>query len=152
MALLHPFLTTDEGIKTNVLRKGILFRFILPTVLKESYSLNKVTILKDINKERICRTERHLASLKKKILFVHHLTNNDIKKYKQNIETEICSNLPTTFWHRHQHIVQSSCEKDPNGKHTKDRTMLIISFSQYERTNSLTDVPNKIIINNIHPL
>ena len=124
MALLHPFLTTDEGIKTNVLRKGILFRFILPTVLKESYSLNKVTILKDINKERICRTERHLASLKTKILFVHHLTNNDIKKYKQNIETEICSNLPTTFWHRHQHIVQSSCEKDSN-----KRTMLTISFS-----------------------
>ena len=28
MALLYPFLTTDEGIKTNVLGKDILFKFI----------------------------------------------------------------------------------------------------------------------------
>ena len=48
--------------------------------------------------------------------------------------------------HRHWHIVQTSCEKDSNGKHTKDRTILIMSFSQYEWTDSVTDVPNKIII------
>ena len=28
--------------------------------------------------------------------------------------------------------------------------MFTISFSQYEWTDSLTDAPNKIIINNIH--
>ena len=77
------------------------------------------------------------------------MAENDIKKYKQNIEIEIFSNLHIAFWHRHWHVVQSSCEKDSNGKHTKDRTMLIISFSQYEWTNSVTDVPNKIIINDI---
>ena len=36
MALLYPFLTTDEGIKTNVLGKGILFKFILPLIPKEN--------------------------------------------------------------------------------------------------------------------
>ena len=51
--------------------------------------------------------------------------------------------------HRHQHIVQTSCKKDSNGKHTNDRTILIISFSQYEWTDSATEVPNKIIINDI---
>ena len=64
MVLLHPFLVTNEGIKTNVLRKDIFFRFILPHVLKENHSSKKVTILKDINKRGIYRTERSLSSLK----------------------------------------------------------------------------------------
>ena len=49
MALLYPFLVTDEGIKTNVLGKDIFFRFILPPVLKEKHSSKTITILKDIN-------------------------------------------------------------------------------------------------------
>ena len=64
--------------------------------------------------------------------------HHKIKVFRQQIEIEICSNLPTAFWHRHQHIVQSSCEKDSNRKDTKERTMLTISFSQYEWTDSLT--------------
>ena len=77
------------------------------------------------------------------------LMDTDIKKFKQDIETEICSYSPTAFLHRHRHIVETSCAKDSNGKHTKYRTMLIISFSQYEWIDSVTDVPNKIIINDI---
>ena len=44
MALLYPFLVTDEGIKTNVLRKYIFFRFIITPVLKEKHSSEKVTV------------------------------------------------------------------------------------------------------------
>ena len=47
--------------------------------------------------------------------------------------------------HRHQ----TPCKKEFSGKEIKDGTMLTISFSQYEWTDSLTDVLNKIIINNI---
>ena len=96
MALLYPFLVTDEGIKPNVLGKDIFFRFILLPVLKEYHSSKKVTILNDINEKGICRIERSLSSL----------------------ETEICSNPLIAFWH--QHIVQPFCEKDSSGKHTKD--------------------------------
>ena len=64
MALLYPFLTTDEGIKTNVLGKDILFKFILPPIPKEIYSLNNISIIRDIDKERIDRKNRHLESLK----------------------------------------------------------------------------------------
>ena len=51
--------------------------------------------------------------------------------------------------YKHRHIVQTSCEKEFSGKDKdiKDGTML--SFSQYEWTDSSTDVPNKIIIDNI---
>ena len=55
MALLYPFLMTDEGIKINVL----IFRFNSPLIPKEIHPLNKFTIFKDINRKRICRTERH---------------------------------------------------------------------------------------------
>ena len=41
MALLYPFLVTDKGIKTNVLRKDIFFRFIVPPVLKEKTLFQK---------------------------------------------------------------------------------------------------------------
>ena len=50
MVLLYPFLTIDEGIKTNVLGKDILFRFILPPIPKEIYLLNNTSIIKEIDK------------------------------------------------------------------------------------------------------
>ena len=145
MALLYPLLMTDEGIKINVL----VFRFTSPLISKEIRFLNKVTILKDINKERICRTERHFSSLKTEKSLFNQLTNNVIKKFKQDIETEIYSYSLTAFLHRLQHIVQTPCEKEFSGKDIEDGTMLTISFSQYEWTDRLIDIPSKIVINNI---
>ena len=149
MALLHPFLMTDEGIKTKVLGKDIFFKFILPPILKENHSSQKVTIVKDINKRGIYRTKTSLSSLKTEILLVDQLTANGIKKCKQDIEIGICSYSPIAFLYRHQHIVQIPCEKEFSGKDKdmKDGTML--SFSQYKWTDNLTNVPNKIIIDNI---
>ena len=50
MVLLYPLLMTDEGIKTNVLGH---FKFILPPIPKEIYSLDNISIIKEIDKERI---------------------------------------------------------------------------------------------------
>ena len=52
--------------------------------------------------------------------------------------------------YKHRHIVQTPCEKEFSGKDKdmKDGTML--SFSQYEWTNNLTNVPKKIIIDKIN--
>ena len=69
MSLLYLFLTTDEGIKTNVLGKYILFKFILPPILKEFYSLDNTSIIKEIDKERIYRKNRHLLSLKSERIY-----------------------------------------------------------------------------------
>ena len=74
MALLYPLWMIDEEIKINIL----VFRFISTLIPKEIYSLNNVTILKDNNKERICRKKGHLT---KKSLD-DQLTDNDIKKFK----------------------------------------------------------------------
>ena len=69
MALLYPFLTTNEGIKTKVLGKDILFKFILPPIPKEIYSLNNTSIIKEIDKERIYKKNKHLLSLKSEIIY-----------------------------------------------------------------------------------
>ena len=138
--LLYSLVMTNEEIKINVL----VFGLTSPLIQKEIRFLNKVPILKDINKERIYRghlTEKSLDD---------HLTDDDIKKFKQDIEIEVSSLI--AFLHKHQHIVQTPYEKEFSRKHTKDRTMLTSSFSQYDwtkRTDSLTDVPNKIIIDDI---
>ena len=55
MALYYSFLTIDEGIKTNVLGKDILFKFILPPILKEIYSLDYISIIKEIDKKEFTR-------------------------------------------------------------------------------------------------
>ena len=47
MVLIYPFLETDEGIATNV----TIVPFNLSFIPKEVYSLNNITILKDIDKE-----------------------------------------------------------------------------------------------------
>ena len=122
MVLIYPFFGTNKWIKTNV-----PFNFVLPLIPKEIDSLNNVTILKDTNKERIYRTERSLSSLKIEISLDDQLTDNDIKKFKQDKEAEICSYSPIVFLHRHRHIVQTPCEKEFNRKVIKDGTM--ISFS-----------------------
>ena len=121
MALLYPFLTTVEGIKTNVLGKDILFKFILPPIPKEIYSLDNISIIKAIDKERIYRKNRHLLSLKSEIIYeriadqlTDPILNRKIEVFKKQIGTKICFNLPIAFWHRHQHIVQLPYEKDFN--------------------------------------
>ena len=69
MTLLYPFLTMDKGIKTNVLGRDILFKFILPPIPKEIYSLTNIFLIKGIDKERIDRKNRHLESLKLEITY-----------------------------------------------------------------------------------
>ena len=121
MTLLYLFLTTVEGIKINVLVKDILFKLILPPILKEICSLDNISIIKEIDKERIYRKNRHLLSLKSEIIYeriadqlTDPILNQKIEVFRQQIEIEICSNLPTAFWRRRRHIVQLPYEKDFN--------------------------------------
>ena len=90
MALLYPFLTTDEGIKTNLWGKDILFKFILPLISKEIYSLDNTSIIKEIDREIIYRKNKHLLSLKLEIIYeriadqlTDPILNHKIKVFKQ---------------------------------------------------------------------
>ena len=101
---------TDEGIKINML----VFRFTPPLIPKEICSFNKVIILKDINKKRTCRTKGHLIEKPRdnELIDKNIKKFDDIKKFNQNIETDIRSYSSTAFTHRHRHIVHTSCKKN----------------------------------------
>ena len=108
----------NEFSLTRVALKDILFRFISPRIPKEIYSLNNISIIKEIDKERIYKKNKHLLSLKSEIIYeriadqlTDPILNHKIKEFRQHFETEICSNLPIAFWHRHRHIVQLPHEK-----------------------------------------
>ena len=88
-----------------------------------------------------------MSSLKIEISLDDQLIENGKKKFKQDKETEICS--PIAFLHKHRHIVQSPCAKELSRKGIKDGNMDAIFFSQYAWTDSMIEVPNKMIINNI---
>ena len=100
MNLIYPFLVTDKGIKTNV--------------LKEMHFSKKVTILTDINDRGIYRIERSLSSLQTEMLLVNQLIENDKKRDKQDKETEICSYSPIAFLHKVQSIEESIKDEDMN--------------------------------------
>ena len=62
-----------------------------------------------------------MSSLKSEIIYeriadqlTDPILNHKIEVFRQQIETKICSNLPTAFWHRRRHIVQLTYEKDFN--------------------------------------
>ena len=84
------------------------------------------------------------------------MTKNDKKKAKQDKETEICSYSleicsysPIAFLHKYQHKVQSPYAEKLSRKGIKDGNMDAIFCSQYAWTDSMIEVPNKIIINDI---
>ena len=85
-----------------------------------------------------------------------HLIDDDKKKVKQDKETEICSYSleiysysPITFLHKYQHKVQSPRADELSRKGIKDGNKDAIFCSQYAWTNSMIEVPNKIIVNTL---
>ena len=148
-------MTTAEGIKTNVLGKDILFKFILPPIPKEIYSLDNISIIKAIDKERIYRKNRHLLSLKSEIIYeriadqlTDPILNHKIEVFTQQIEIEICSNLPTAFWHRYRHIVQLPYEKNFNERQipTKARPIQMNNELLEHCKKEIEDLLNKGLI------
>ena len=88
-----------------------------------------------------------------------HLIDDDKKKVKQDKETEICSYSleicsysPIVFLHKYQHKVQSPHAKELSREGIKDGNMDAIFCSQYAWTDSMIEVPNKIIVNDIFTL
>ena len=53
LALLYPFLTTDNGICTNILETEVFFKFFLPPFPKDIHLLKEISISKDISTDKI---------------------------------------------------------------------------------------------------
>ena len=123
--------------------------------LKEIYSLDNISIIKEIDKERIYRKNKHLLSLKLEIIYeriadqlIDPILNHKIKVFRQQIEIKICSNLPSAFWHRQRHIVQLPYEKDFIEKQipTKARTIQMTNELLEHCKKEIEDLLNKGLI------
>ena len=69
-------------------------------------------IKKEKDKKKKIKIKQHkvdtkLITLQDENSLDEHLTDDDIKRLKEDIETEICSYSPIAFLHKYQHKVQS---------------------------------------------
>jgi hypothetical protein len=49
LALLYPFIKTEDGVSTEIMGKKILFKFILPSMTKDINVLEDISIFQEIN-------------------------------------------------------------------------------------------------------
>ena len=117
MCLLYPFTTDSEGITTHSFGQSVKFKFLRSLEPREINNLQDVSISRTLN--LINRKTQHLKYIKndlrhKKI--EEQLTcktiQTEIKEFEEKLKQEVCSDLPTTFWHRKRHRVALPYVKD----------------------------------------
>ncbi|KAL6332367.1 hypothetical protein AAG906_004937 [Vitis piasezkii] len=84
LSFIFPMWVDDQGIRTKLLDKEILFEFANPP---RERSINTI---KD-RKRLLVRTEDQLKVKK---------TQDTIESFKNKIIREVCSNIPNAFWHK----------------------------------------------------
>ncbi|KAM3700255.1 hypothetical protein ACJW30_05G084400 [Castanea mollissima] len=101
LCILYPFTVDSKGITTQPLGQTIKFKFISGPVPR-----NISTIQADlVNAKTI-----HLKYLQEEIRYKKvedQLTcktlQEEIRKFEEKLKQEVCSDLPTAFWHRKRH-------------------------------------------------
>ena len=121
MCLLYPFITDNEGITTHPFGQPVKFRFLRSLEPREISSFQEVFVSKTLN--LISAKTQHLEYLKddlthKKVEEQLACKNiqEEIRKFEEKHKQEVCSNLPTTFWHRKRHQIALPYVKDFNEK------------------------------------
>ncbi|RVW18649.1 Enzymatic polyprotein [Vitis vinifera] len=101
LSSIFPMWVDDQGIKTKLLDKEILFEFANPP------GERSINTIKD---QVIKAKQNHINLLKQEIALVRiedqlkvKKTQDAIESLKNKIIKEVCSNIPNAFWHRKQH-------------------------------------------------
>ena len=117
MCLLYPFTTDSEGITTHPFGQPVKFKFLRSPKPKDINSLKKVSISKTLN--LIQAKTQHLKYLSMELSYKRadeKLSSKsyqaDIRKFEEELKQEVCSDLPTAFWHRKKHEVALPYVKD----------------------------------------
>ena len=121
MCLLYPFITNSEGITSLPFGQPVKFKFLRSPEPREISSLQEVSV--SITLKLISTKTQHLEYLKddlklKKVEEQLACKNiqAEIRKFEEKLKQEVCSNLPTAFWHRKRHQVTLLYVKDFNEK------------------------------------
>ncbi|KAG8634083.1 hypothetical protein MANES_17G011850v8 [Manihot esculenta] len=113
LQMLYPFKVTQLGLETNVLGQDIIFQFISPI------NYHDVNLFQQENISKINNLEKQIKFLKDDLHSVKieeqlekPNIQQKIKEIQEQFERDLCSDLPTAFWARKQHIVTLPYESD----------------------------------------
>ncbi|XP_030923368.1 uncharacterized protein LOC115950286 [Quercus lobata] len=117
MCLLYPFTTDSEGITTHPFGQPVKFKFLRSPKPKDINSLQEVSISKTLN--LINAKTQHLKYLGNELSYKRTDEQlackdyqSDIRKFEDILKQDVCSDLPTAFWHRKRHEVALPYVKD----------------------------------------
>ena len=104
---LYPFTVDSKGITTQPFGQTIRFRFT-----SEPTPRNISTIKAGIVSDLISAKTIHLKYLQEEIRYKKvedqlacKTLQEEIRKFEGKLKQEVCSDLPTAFWHRKRHEV-----------------------------------------------
>ena len=121
MCLLYPFTADGEGITTKPFGQPVKFKFLRSPEPREINTLQEISVSKTLN--LISAKTQHLEYLKDDLRHTQveeqlacKNIQDEIRKFEEKFKQEVCSDLPTAFWHRKRHEVALSYVKDFNEK------------------------------------
>ena len=102
MCLLYPFTTDSEGITTHPFGHPVRFKFHKSFKPREISNLQNVSVSRTL--KLIKAKTQHLKYLKEDLRYTqveeqlaYKNTQAEIRKFKEKLKHEVCSDLPTTF-------------------------------------------------------
>ena len=105
MCLLYPFTTDSERITTHPFGKPVKFKFLRRPEPREISTLQDISVSQTLNLIR-AKTQR-LEYLKDDLRYTRveeqlacKSIQDEIRKFEEKLKQEVCSDLPTAFWHR----------------------------------------------------
>ena len=155
MCLLYPFTTDSEGITTHPFGRPVKFKFLRSPEPKDINSLQEVSISKTLN--LIKAKTQHLKYLGNELSYKRtdeqlacKSYQSDIRKFEEELKHEVCSDLPTAFWHRKRHEVALPYVKDFHEKNipTKARPIQMSQELMDTCKAEIEDLLKKGIIRN----
>ena len=118
---LYPFTVDSKGITTQPFGQTIRFRFIGEPVPRNISTIQANTVSKTVN--LISAKTTHIKYLQEEIRYKKvedqlacKTLQEEIRKFEEKLKQEVCSDLPTAFWHRKRHEVALPYVKDFNEK------------------------------------
>ena len=88
----------DQGLRTTLLDKEILFKFTNPLYEKNINTLRDQVIKAKENQVNLLRQEISLVRIEEQLKVKK--TQDAVERFKNKIVGEVCSNIPNVFWHR----------------------------------------------------
>ena len=107
---IYPIKVGDQGLRTTLLVKEVLFEFTNPLDERNINTLRDQVIQAKENQVNILKQEINLVRVEEQLKVKK--TQDAIEKFKNKIVGEICSYIPNAFWHRKQHEVELPYEPD----------------------------------------